>query len=63
MKSRIPLVDKSTSFLRQYLNESYFVSNDEFENDLIELKEIRNEINQKLENTDYHAVITYSSWW
>lgn len=44
-------------------DESYFVSNDEFENDLIELKEIRNEINQKLENTDYHAVITYSSWW
>ena len=44
-------------------DESYFVSNDEFENDLIELKEIRNEINQKLENTDYHAAITYSSWW
>lgn len=44
-------------------DESYFVSNNEFENDLIELKEIRNEINQKLENTDYHAVITYSSWW
>lgn len=44
-------------------DESYFVSNGEFENDLIELKEIRNEINQKLENTDYHAVITYSSWW
>ena len=44
-------------------DESYFVSNNEFENDLIELKEIRNKINQKLENTDYHAVITYSSWW
>lgn len=44
-------------------DQSYFVSNDEFKHDLIELQKIRNEINQKLENTDYHAVITYSSWW
>lgn len=44
-------------------DQSYFVSNDEFKHDLIELQKIRNEINQKLENTDYHAIITYSSWW
>lgn len=44
-------------------DQSYFVSNDEFKHDLIELQKIRNEINQKLGNTDYHAVITYSSWW
>ena len=44
-------------------DESYFGSNDEFKHDLISLQKIRNEINQKLENTDYHAVITYSSWW
>ena len=44
-------------------DQSYFDTNNEFKNDLTELKEIRNEINQKLENTDYHAVITYSSWW
>lgn len=44
-------------------DESYFGSNDEFKHDLIELQKIRNRINQKLKNTDYHAVITYSSWW
>ena len=44
-------------------DQSYFDTNDEFKHDLIELQKIRNEINQKLENTDYHAVITYSSWW
>lgn len=44
-------------------DQSYFDTNNEFKNDLIELQKIRNEINQRLENTDYHAVITYSSWW
>lgn len=44
-------------------DQSYFDTNNEFKNDLTELKKIRNEINQRLENTDYHAVITYSSWW
>lgn len=44
-------------------DQTYFVSNGEFKHDLIELQKIRNKINQKLENTDYHAVITYSSWW
>lgn len=44
-------------------DQSYFDTNNEFKNDLTELQKIRNEINQRLENTDYHAVITYSSWW
>lgn len=44
-------------------DESYFDTNNEFKNDLLELQKIRNEINEKLENTDYHAIITYSSWW
>lgn len=44
-------------------DQDYLESNNEFKNDLIELQKIRNEINQKLENTDYHAIITYSSWW
>lgn len=44
-------------------DQSYFDTNNEFKNDLTELQKICNEINQRLENTDYHAVITYSSWW
>lgn len=44
-------------------DESYFEDNNEFKNELIDLQKIRNEINQKLENTNCHAVITYSSWW
>lgn len=44
-------------------DQDYLESNNAFKNDLIELQKIRNKINQKLENTDYHAVITYSSWW
>lgn len=44
-------------------DQSYFDTNNEFKNDLTELQKIRNEINQRLEDTDYHAVITYSSWW
>lgn len=44
-------------------DQDYLESNNAFKNDLIELQKIRNEINQKLENTNYHAVITYSSWW
>lgn len=44
-------------------DESYFDTNTEFKNDLIELQKIRNQINEKLENTDYYAIITYSSWW
>ena len=35
----------------------------EFKSDLIELQKIRNEINEKLKNTDYHAIITYNFWW
>lgn len=44
-------------------DEFYFEKNNEFKSDLIELQKIRNEINEKLKNTDYHAIITYSSWW
>ena len=44
-------------------DESYFDTNNEFKNDLLELQKIRNEINEKLKNTDYHAIITYKSWW
>ena len=44
-------------------DEFYFETNNEFKSDLIELQKIRNEVNKKLENTDYHAIITYSSWW
>lgn len=44
-------------------DEFYFEKNNEFKSDLIELQKIRNEINEKLEHTDYHAIITYSSWW
>ena len=41
----------------------HFEKNNEFKSDLIELQKIRNKINEKLENTDYHAIITYRSWW
>lgn len=44
-------------------DKSYFDTNNEFKNDLLELQKIRNEINEKLKNTDYHAIITYKSWW
>ena len=44
-------------------DEFYFETKNEFKSDLIELQKIRNEVNKKLENTDYHAIITYSSWW
>lgn len=44
-------------------DEFYFDTNTEFKNDLIELQKIRNEINEKLEHTNYHAIITYRSWW
>lgn len=44
-------------------DDFYFEKNNEFKSDLIELQKIRNEINEKLKNTDYHAIITYKSWW
>ena len=44
-------------------DEFYFEKNNEFKSDLIELQKIRNEINEKLKNTNYHAIITYKSWW
>ena len=44
-------------------DEFYFEKNNEFKSDLIELQKIRNEINEKIKNTNYHAIITYKSWW
>lgn len=44
-------------------DEFYFEQNNEFANDLIELKQIRDQINQQLANTPYETIIEYSSWW
>lgn len=44
-------------------DEFYFQQNNEFANDLIELKQIRDQINNQLDDTPYQAVIEYSSWW
>lgn len=44
-------------------DEFYFEQNNEFANDLIELKQIRDQINSQLANTPYQAIIEYSSWW
>lgn len=44
-------------------DEFYFQQNNEFANDLIELKQVRDQINSQLNNTPYQAIIEYSSWW
>lgn len=44
-------------------DEFYFQENNEFANDLIELRQVRDQINQQLANTPYEAIIEYSSWW
>lgn len=44
-------------------DEFYFEQNNEFANDLIELQQVRNQINQQLADTPYEAIIEYSSWW
>ena len=44
-------------------DEFYFEQNNEFANDLIELKQVRDQINSQLNNTPYQAIIEYSSWW
>ena len=44
-------------------DEFYFQENNEFANDLIELRQARDQINQQLANTPYEAIIEYSSWW
>ena len=44
-------------------DEFYFQENNEFANDLIELQQVRDQINQQLANTPYEAIIEYSSWW
>ena len=44
-------------------DEFYFEQNNEFANDLIELKQVRDQINSQLNNTPYQAIIKYSSWW
>lgn len=44
-------------------DEFYFEQNNEFANDLIELKQVRDQINNQLDNTPYQAIIEYSSWW
>lgn len=44
-------------------DEFYFEQNNEFANDLTELKQARDQINRQLANTPYEAIIEYSSWW
>lgn len=44
----------------------YFNANNKFKADLVRLQTVRNQINKELEQaglTDYHAVLTYRSWW
>lgn len=44
-------------------DEFYFQQNNEFVNDLIELQQVRDQINEQLTDTPYQAIIKYSSWW
>ena len=44
-------------------DEFYFQENNEFANDLIELQQVRDQINDQLADTPYQAIIEYSSWW
>lgn len=44
-------------------DDYYFETNTQFKNDLLMLQTSRNKINKVLANTDYQAIIDYSSWW
>lgn len=44
-------------------DEFYFEQNNELANDLIELQQVRDQINCQLADTPYQAIIEYSSWW
>ena len=57
------LVDCRNTILNGIKKNAFVEKNNEFKSFLIELQKIRKEINEKLKNTDYHAIITYSSWW